>query len=252
MPKTSAYSLTAALFIIIFGLSQTSALRAEQLSDIHKAEKVLNLSVERYGDIHTYSSIIVIQERLDGKLREKEYIKTLFAKPRNVYLEWIKPYNGLKTAYVSSRDGKDRFQIKEAGFIGIFGVFDWSNDSVLLDTFYPHRFYPTEANLSYLFDLSLKTWDRAKKTGKLKIREIAPIDDPTLGAKALKVDVEFSPDPADGMIFGRVIFYYDKNTGLPLHFDLFEHDGSLWGKYVFTKFKPNIEIDPKIFDLRSK
>jgi outer membrane lipoprotein-sorting protein len=229
-----------------------SGFSQEDWAKIEKVEKALTASMKLYESIYSYSSTIIIRERINGKMRPDEYIKTYFLRPKKVYLEWVKPYEGLKLTYIPERDGKDYFQVKEAGFRGIFGVFKWPNNSQLIDTFYPHRFRAYQTNFNYVFDLATRDWNRGKKINKIKVREITSFNDPVNGRMALKVDVDFSPNPADGMTFGRVTFYFDQKTGLPLRFDLYDHDGQLWGNYAFTEFTPNIKIDPAIFELTTE
>jgi Protein of unknown function (DUF1571) len=246
--------------VVVFGawalflgyLPQSASVNAQEMSNIDKVEKALKMSIRLYGAIYSYSAIIKIRERINGKMMEEEHIKTVFLKPRRIYLEWLKPYQGMRSSYVPERDGRDNFQIEGYGISGAFGIFSWTNDSVLIDKIYPHRFRPYQTNLSYLFDLAMKTWNAAKKLGTIRVNELSPVDDPLMGGKAIKADVFFSDDPNQGVAFGRVVFYFDKNTGLPLHFEIYEHNGDLWGHYVFTEFKPNIDIDARIFDLHNK
>jgi len=91
--------------------------------------------------------------------------------------------------------------------------------------------------------------NKAQGEGNIRVTEISDISDPVLKKPATKIEVLLSNNPEDGLMWWKVLLYFDRETKLPLHFRLYTFDGSVSGDYAFTRFIANTNITDADFDL---
>lgn len=200
--------------------------------------------------VQTYTSTVVIQERIHGKDRKTERILYRFARPGSTYMRWLKgPYEGLQLSRVPDRDGPGKLQAREAGLKGLVGVVSWPIDSPIAQKLYPHHFSLDETGVLFLVNLTATIQAKAEKLGKFQVLSIDELDDPFLHRKATRVVSQLSSDPADGLRWPKTELFCDSETSLPLHFKLHDFDGGLFGEYAFTEFEPNAKLAADAFEL---
>jgi hypothetical protein len=246
----------AALVLVLFINAPASAsekdARVETVpGGIERIKQMVQDAGTAFENVTTYSAVLVIKERVNGKRRDPEKIFTYFSKPNSVYLRWLKgsPYQGLQTSYIETRDGPDNFLARETGFSGLMGTAKWGHYSKIVTTMYPHNFQTYETSIAHMLKLQNRIMTKALKLGKMDVTEVSEVIDPFLNRKAVKICMKMSDDPADGLLWLKGEFFADMETKFALHFRLYDFDGELSGEYAFTEFKPNVQVPDGIFEL---
>lgn len=219
--------------------------------NISQAKKLLKAAETAFKKVNSYSCEIHCQDRIKGKLRKPELIYSIWQRPSSVYLRWLPgPHKGLQVSFVPERDGEGKFMVRETGVKGMAGAITWKTDSGLIDKLYPHHFRPHETSLRFMLELTSDIFNRAQKMKKLEVDDIEKVKDEFIGREASVVVSHMSDNPADELRWSKAEFYLDSETGLPLHFKLFDFDGGLFGEYAFLKYRANIDISSDSFKLK--
>ncbi|MFN8256894.1 MAG: DUF1571 domain-containing protein [Bacteroidales bacterium] len=227
----------------IFSQKQDSLLKA-------KALNLMKLAQAEYLKINDYEATIISTERIDGKLRDTEYIKNRYMNPGYIYLKWLPgPFEGMQASYNPKRDKPGEFMGKESGIKGIIGVKTWNNNDRLIKLLYPHHFTIHQTNLSYFMETMQMTVDKALRINKLNVTKIEDIKDKYTLKPATSVMVILSSNPSDGLKWLKVALFFDHSTKLPLHFILYDFSGNLFVESAFTNFRQNIGLKANDFEI---
>ena len=226
--------------------------RTDDADPVRRLEERLRKAEESWGAIRGYSCTILMQETRKGKPRGLETVACRFRKPNSVYLEWLPPgpFAGLRVSFVQGRDAQGTFLGHEAGFAGLLGVKRYRFAGNFVQTFYPHYYAPEQTNVGFVIRETTERFRKAAALGKILIVSDARAADPYLKREMDRVEAVLSSDPADGLGYRRVVYYFDLGTQLPLHMELYDYQDRLQGQYVFSEFTPGVEIPDGAFDLK--
>ncbi len=222
--------------------------------------------IQKYGDllkmakkyydtqVTTYYSYAIVQERHDGKLREKERVRLFFRKnPLGQYYQFMKgKFEGLRISYVPSRDGKTYFMARETGWRSIVGVRRWGFHSIIKTVLYPHIFDVNQYHIGFIIDEGLNAYEWGVKNGKIRVLYVKKKYEPLFKKEMIETLAEFTIDkPQGGIIYKKALMMFDPKTHLPFYLRLYDFDGNVLAYYYFKVFVPNIKIPDSVYDLHN-
>jgi hypothetical protein len=244
-----AWSVAAVLALALVLVPATT--RADESGALDRLNGLIRKAEASFAALRGYRCVILMQERPGGKPRGLETIRCAFRKPNSVALEWLKgPFQGLRVSYVEGRDADGMFLGREAGFAGIVGVQRYKFAGHFVQTFYPHRFSPAQTNVGFTIALMARIFHRAVALNKIRVTGESRAASPYLKSEMIRFEVVLSPDPADGLEYGRALAFFDPATSLPLHVELYDFHDRLAGLYVFSQFQPDDAIQDSAFEIR--
>lgn len=219
----------------------------EEISDALKKARKL------FAETDTYTSLVLLEERHQGKIKGIEKIQCAFRKnPVKLYFKWLNGgiYEGLQVSYVAERDGENHFMALETGARGMLGVTRWNFDSKIINWLYPHHFRINQYHLGFLFDNIESINNKALAQKKFKVKTDGICDDLIAGRRLKVYHVELSSNPADGLPYKKSVLGIDEQTSLPLYIENYDLNDQLYERYRILSFKRNQSIDDSIFELK--
>ena len=243
------------LLLFVLALAATMAAAAESapddasaaLTDFHAK------AMAAWEKLDGYLANTVIQERVKGKLREPEKIRSLYLKsPVRMYCLWQPggSYAGLQIAFTPAKDGANYFRALEGGMAGLAGPLRVALDSYLIEKFYPHHYLVNQYNEGHLLQESSVQMRKAGLVGKNHVTDAGVAADAIPGRRLHMFDIEMSDNPADGMKFRRSIFGYDEPTGLLLFIENYDFKNQLAESYKFMTITVNPTATDADFELK--
>jgi outer membrane lipoprotein-sorting protein len=205
-------------------------------------QMVMNMD-KAYSKVNDYSTIFLKQERIGGKLREKETIKVYFKKPSNLYMEWINEPNKGRQVIFRKGYNKDKLLARVKVL--------WGNQTVSLDpkgdmAMKDNRHPITEMGLGFLIESLIKNVKKADEKKELKI--IYRGEKKMFERDVYLLEGVMPEDKNKGYYCYRTVLAIDKQSGLPIHYEGYMWDDLLYESYSFTELKINIGIEDKIFE----
>ncbi|MDP8223400.1 MAG: DUF1571 domain-containing protein [Candidatus Lernaella stagnicola] len=247
--RTTCFS-TALLLLIGLLIFAASATADEDPLTTFKT--VLAKAEQSYARVKHFEGEIEAQERVKGKLNEKEFIHFLIVKESKSFAyQWHKGgrYNGLVASHIAERDGEDKFRAIGTGKLKLIGVQHLGYYSYIVDKFYPHHFRIHEYGIGFLLGRMIRVHKRAEALAKLSVTDRGVVTRPS-GAQVHLFETRLSPNAADGLEYSRTILGFSPEHDLPLLTELYDFEGRLHSRYEITELTLNGPYDQSAFDLK--
>lgn len=203
--------------------------------------------IQRYDrEVEGYTSTLLKQERIDGRLERSEIIDVWFQeKPFSVLMKWKEGARKAAAVLYVKGENRDQLLVKPAGIFSVAGIV--TRDPNGSDAKKSGRYSLTEFGIKIAMQRTLASWKRADKAGTLKMEY--------LGVKRIKEAgnrpcwilkrPEYAKPEEDGIT--QLITYIDKENWLQVGSILKDEDGKLIGEYFFRDIKLNPDFPPATF-----
>ncbi len=225
---------------LAFALLCASSARAGEAGDVERwigeAEAVLSLT-------ESYTAVFHKQERIGGKLRQKETIFFKFKRPFKIYMKWIeRPYRGRELIYVEGRN-KNRIKAREGGLLGLFTVnLDPMGSKVMRENRHPI----TESGLENLVKLIAEQVRRGVASGELASRDRG--EDEVFGRRTRKLEGIFPGDERKGYYCYRTVLDMDVEAKVPIRILVYDWEDRLIENYGFEDLRLNAGLAEEDFN----
>jgi len=193
-----------------------------------------------YSGIRDYTGVMHKQERINGKLQDKQHIFVKFRKPCDLYMIWKKgPHEGRELIY---RHGKDKkVTVHEGGLLGVVTVHVDPNGAMMKrDTNHPL----TETDLGFSTKTIYENLSRGLREGEIKLSFKGM---KFIGGRRVYL-VEDRLPAGKGYYAPRSLNGHDMRTGLPILTTSYDASGRLFEEFEWTDLKFNVGLSDKDFD----
>jgi len=196
-----------------------------------------------YSSVTDYSAVFLKQERVEGKLLEKETIKVCFKRPFNLYMEWIEePHKGRQAFFRKGyNDDKILLSLRVFGANRTFAMEPTSKLAMM-----NNRHPITEMGLGFLIDMLVKNAKRAEENKELKL--VYHGEQQICGRAVYKIESILPEDKSKGYYCYRAILGIDKQNGLPILVETYMWDNLLYERYLYNEIKLNPGVEEQIFE----
>jgi outer membrane lipoprotein-sorting protein len=232
--KTKAYGAIALSIL----LSATAL--AQEKAD---PEKWVRESEAALAKVDNYTATFYKQERVKGKLLEKETIFLKFKKPFKVYMKWIKePFKGRETLFVEGWN-ENQLRAHEGGILGIVTANLDPNGSMAMGG---NRHPITDSGLEKLVKKIGVNLRKGIKNNEFELIEHG--EEIVYGRKTTKVEALYPKDKSKGYYSYRSILNLDFEMKVPIKIQIFDWDDKLVESYGYENLKFNVGLTDSDFD----
>lgn len=246
--------LSSALVVVLLG---TATFGDDSREAVQGEDTSLERAVERVRDgcdkverLRDYSCVLVLRERVDGKLRDYQYLwLKVRHHPFSIYARWFKPtrHRGRELIYVEGlNDGK--LLVHEGAGCSLLPYVALSPTGPLLMR--GHRHPPTQLDLKSTLLRFTKLLEDARSDDGLRVSWIEGGRINGQSCTLLQLD-NARPDAP----FSRVRIWFDDELQLPVRFVKWESsaqadgDAELVEEYTFLGLKGNVDLTDIDFDM---
>jgi hypothetical protein len=201
----------------------------------------LEKCLERYQHqkITGYTCILEKQERIDGRLQEREVIDAAYrAQPYSVFMRWKQGARRAASALYVEGENDNKMLIHPSGVAGMLRKVV-SRDPEGADARAGGRYTIKEFGMLKATERTLHDWKAAQKEGTLRVEYRGVYEIHEVGDRPCYVLRRICAKPdAEGV--GQVTLYIDQETWLQVGTVLKKEDGkTLVGEYLFHDIKLN-------------
>ena len=197
-----------------------------------------------YAPIQEYTATFVKQERLDGKLGERQTIALKFRNPASVYMRWTEGKRaGREIVFVKGRND-DHALIHEPGVLtGLVTIAIAPDDPrVLKESRYPI----TDVGIGRLIDLVGAATRSATSVGTVRWAEL-PSAATSPGRASRRIEFA-SARPVEDCACEHAVVTIDVATRLPVATEVFDASDRLLGRYEYTGLNTSPGLTDRDFD----
>jgi outer membrane lipoprotein-sorting protein len=200
---------------------------------------------QSWARIKDYTCVLFKQERLKGKLQDKNTVSLKFRKPGDIYLKWIKqPHEGRELIYRQGKD--DKMLVHEGGMLRVAALkLDLDSPLVKMDT--THRL--TELDIGYMLKMIYDNLYRGLKNGDVTLQFKGGGDQG--GRLVYTVESRFANAAAQRYYAPRTVISHDVITGLPLKVVNYDAAGQLLEEFEWSQIRFNVGLTDMDFDYRN-
>lgn len=204
--------------------------------------KLKRTLTNRWTAVKDYEGLLIKQERIRGKLEDKQTILVRSKKPASLYMKWIEePHKGREVIYRPRID--ERIVVHEGGVLGFLTV-RLKLDSPLVTRSSNHTV--DHLDLSYSIEQIVASLVAGMENDDVKLEFKGIRRD--AGRALYIVDSRFGTK--GGYYAPRSVVGHDRETGLPLYFANYDENDELWEEFdrIDTKFNVGLtdaDFDPK-------
>ncbi|NLH49219.1 MAG: DUF1571 domain-containing protein [Myxococcales bacterium] len=209
-------------------------------------ERMNTALTQSWAKIKDYSCVLIKQERIKGKLQEKNTSLLKFRKPGDIYMKWIKePHLGRELIY---RLGKDeKLLVHEGGLLSVATV-SLSLDSSLLRADTNHKL--TELDIGNTLKMIYDNLYRGLKANEVTLQFKGGSD---LGGRLVyTVESRFANAAARRYYSPRTVISHDVITGMPLKVVNYDAAGQLNEDFEWSQIRFNTGLTDRDFDPKNK
>jgi uncharacterized protein DUF1571 len=208
-----------------------------------------------HKNVKDYTCILIKQERIDGKLKEPEYIQ---AKIRQetlaVYFKFIRPneVKGREVLYVAGANDGNMLVREASGLKRALGIIWLKPNSIL--AMEGNRYPITNVGMAHLTHQLIEVAQKDRKYGEVEVHffKNAKVNDRT----CTLIEV-VHPTPRTNFLFYKARIYVDDELNVPIRYEAY-----LWPKepggdppldesYTYVDLKLNVGLTPADFDYRN-
>jgi len=192
--------------------------------------------------IKDYTCTLIKQERIKGRMQQKNTILLKFRKPCDLRLEWPKePHKGRELIYRQGTD--DKMLVRESGILGISPV-RLSLDSWLTRGDTNHRI--TELDIGYAITMMHDNLYKALTRGDVRLTFLGTrlIG----GRRAYMVECRLQNQKANGYYAARCITGHDQITGLPIKITNYDETNRMFEDLEWSELRFNVGLTDEDFN----
>jgi hypothetical protein len=208
----------------------------------------LQKCLDRYDQqkIQGYTDNFIKQERLAGKLQEREEIEVTFREqPHSVFMHWVKGQKRADNVLYVEGENNGMMLAHPAGLAGSF-VKVVARDPEGEEAKASGRYSLKVFGLRNTAERSLKSWKTAKEKGTSRISYLGVRKVFEIGDKPCYTLRRVCDQPEEDGV-SEITIYIDKETWLRAGTVLKSEDGKLMGEYLFRDVHLNPEFKPNQF-----
>ena len=234
--------------VMIFAVCLTAVSIVPARAVSGRPEELLTLLEQMeggYARVRDYTATFFKQERVGGKLQERETIHLKFMKPFKVYMKWIG--NVAKEALYVKGDYNDKVLARADGLLGLV---TWSfnpRDARLMEG---NRHSITEIGFGFIIEMMRRDVPKALELGELTAPVAAA--DQFDGKPVTRVEFSFKPAEGRSYYAGRIVLHVDEEHRLPVGVTCYDAAGQLLEQYAYKDLKVNIGLTPDDFSKGNK
>ncbi len=229
----------------VFDLAQKPG--EHPLAPVLRLLKTTGDTIDR--NIHDYSCTLVKQERVDGKLGDKQYILLkVMHQPFSVYMSFIQPFAGREVVYVNGQnDGQ--IVVREAGLKHMLGKIKLDPKGSMAMDGQKHPI--TDVGFRNLCTKLSKMWEAESKFAECDVTVKA---DTHIANRSTTMIQVVHPVARQDFNFHAARLFLDNELKIPIHFDAYtwpEQEGGdpqLEESYTYTNLKLNNGYTAREFD----
>lgn len=243
--------LLVGLCAVLLALSPDNSLPAENF--LPQLNQAIAKAEQTFASVHNYTGVVHLRERHGGKIKGTEKAWGAYQKkPFKLYYRWLADgiYDGLQISHVLARDDSGHFMAVETGMRGLIGVRRWSFDSTFVKVLYPHHFKISNYHLGFLISHVKEVIQLAIKKNKIHVQIDGSSTTIIPGQRLTIYRIDFSADPADGILYRRCVLGFSETSSLPFSVETYNFEDQLHASYRIMEFVPNTQIDEGIFVLK--
>lgn len=215
---------------------------SESDRSLEQALRLANQAWERYRTITNYSCVFLKQERINGQLRQAEFIQLkVRVQPFSVYMKWFKPHNGREVIYVAGRN-QGKLLAHETGVRKIVAGTLWL-DPMGRRALSNSRRPITQVGVGNLIERLIDAWQSAQKFGMPQAEVLSNFRVDNRPCWCVRIVYPYAPQY---YLYHRIRVFFDKEHSLPVHFEGYDwpRDGSdgqgqLGARYTYRNLRFN-------------
>lgn len=201
--------------------------------------------------VRDYTCIFVSRENIKGRMNEDQFMQMKFrAQPYSVYMKWLSPARlaGQEVAFVQGKNNS-KLRVHSKGVLGVAGFVSVEVDDARVREHSRHNIY--EAGIGNLIDMTIRSYDLDKKSGRTQVR-IAEYDfDKHQCYRIESVRTLRLPQ----MYAYRSVLFLEKNSKYPLRNENYHWpvaggnpNGELMESFSYTNLQFNVGLRDQDFD----
>jgi hypothetical protein len=200
-----------------------------------------------YSSVNDYVGVFHKQERIGGKLNERETALIKFQKPFKVYMKFIdNPSCGTEALYAEG-SYENKLLVRRGGILE-FMTFSLDPKGSLAMSRNRHPI--TELGFGFLLDEFRRNFEPAIRSGELDIMRLT--DDTFKGRPATVVEGRFLSHEGRKYYCTRFIIHIDKELLLPVGDVFYDGKDEMFEDYAFTDVKLNVGLTATDFSRYNK
>jgi len=207
---------------------------------------------QKWQSVKDYTCTFVKQERVKGKLLDKETI--LFkhrVKPHSVYMKWIKdPHEGRESLYVQGKNDNE-IKVHEGGLLGAVNVNLDPRGSMVMKE---NRHTVFDAGIGNVIKLIRNDFEKAKADGDGKFEDLGMVVKEGANLRCFRATFPVDKaktgyDPVKGTYYSsNIVICIDGRTTLPAAIEHRDAKGQLEEFYLYKDCRLNPGLTDKDFD----
>jgi len=200
-----------------------------------------------YSKVNDYVGVFHKQERIDGKLNERETALFKFQKPFKVYMKFIDgPSTGTEALYAEG-SYENKLLVRQKG---ILDLKTFSLDPKGSLAMCRRRHPVTELGFGFLLSELRRNIEPAIRSGELEIMRLT--DETFNGRPATVVEGKCFSHGGRKYYSARFIMHIDKELLLPVGDVFYDGNDEMFEDYVFTDVKLNVGLTATDFSKHNK
>ncbi len=196
----------------------------------------------RYEAVRDYTAVLVLQERPDGSLSDRQDVQLKFARPFKISMRWVAgPGRGRQALYVEG-ENDSKLIAREGGFLGFK---TWYLDPRGRLAMRGHRRPITETGIGFVIDRVLKLAEPLRESQPDAITDRG--EDSVAGRPTRTIELRVPPG-LDPMSATKIVLSVDSDLGLPIREEEFDQEDRVLETTTYTQLRLNGGWVPADFD----
>ena len=192
--------------------------------------------------VENYTAIFHKQERVEGKLLEKETVLFKFKRPFKVYMKWVEePYKGRKLLYVEGWNN-NRMMVRDSGITGMMTVNLNPKGSLAMKG---NRHPVTDSGLDHLVKLLGEHVRKGVKEKELEFKKSG--EEVLYGRRTQRVEILSPRDKARNYYCYRAVLTLDLERKVPIKIQLYDWENNLIENYGYEDLRFNVGLSDADF-----
>ena len=223
------------LLLLIVALNTKAEQRSDPEGWIKEAETAL-------AQVENYKAIFHKQERVEGKLMEKETVLFKFKRPFKVYMKWIEgSYTGRELLYVEGWNN-NRMMVRDSGITSMITVNLDPKGSLAMKG---NRHPVTDSGLDHLVKLVGDHMRRGIKNNEIELKKAN--EEILYGRRTQRVEILSPRNSAKDYYCYRATLNLDLEKKVPIKVQIYDWENKLVEDYGYEDLRFNVGLSDTDF-----
>jgi len=238
--KSRIYTVGNILLLsLLFVADLSTKIKAEEKND---PEQWIGEAEAALVQVENYRAIFHKQERVEGKLMEKETVLFKFKRPFKVYMKWVEePYKDRELLYVEGWNN-NRMMVRDSGIVGMMTVNLNPKGSLAMKG---NRHPVTDSGLDHLVKLLGEHVRKGVKEKEIEFKKSG--EEILYGRRTQRMEILSPIDKAKNYYCYRAVLNLDLERKVPIKIQLYDWENNLVENYGYEDLRFNVGLSDADF-----